>query len=104
MKYISKLLIICFILFSLISCSKKDTSITKISENDTPENLYILAKNDLDNKDLENALLKFKDINYKFPLSNEAVQSQIMIAFIEYLKMNYNEEDCKLILKRYDEL
>ena len=39
---------------------------------------------------MSEAKIKFESINFKFPLSNEAIQSQIMMAFIEYLKLNYD--------------
>jgi len=86
---IFKLSFFCLILLLVISCGKKEKE--QIDINSTPEYLYELAMVELDNKNYDLAQAKFKEIEYSFPLSNEAVQSQIMIAFIEYIKMNYQE-------------
>ena len=58
---------------------------------------------ELDNKNYDLALEKFKDLELKFPLSSEAVQSQIMSAFIDYVRMNYTEAIFKLnrVIKHY---
>ena len=86
----------------IISCSEKENVIKK-ELTETPEQLYAIAKLDLDKQLYEEAKLKFENINFKFPLSNEGIQSLIMIAFIEYAQLNYDEAIYKFdrIIKKY---
>ena len=86
----------------IISCSEKESSI-KEELTETPEQLYAVAILDLDKELYEEAKLKFENINFKFPLSNEGIQSLIMIAFIEYAQLNYDEAIYKFdrIIKKY---
>ena len=84
--------IICLILlYTCISCSNNTNSNIDKNKNplSQPENLYQLAKINFDNQNFELAREQFKEINKLFPLSNEAIQSEIMIAFIDYIKMDY---------------
>ena len=86
----------------IISCSEKENIINK-ELSETPEQLYAIAKLDLDKKLYEEAKLKFENINFKFPLSNEGIQSLLMIAFIEYAQLNYDEAIYKFdrVIKKY---
>ena len=86
----------------IISCSQKE-NIIKEEFTETPEQLYAVAKLDLDRELYEEAKLKFENVNFKFPLSNEGIQSLIMIAFIEYAQLNYDEAIYKFdrIIKKY---
>jgi len=85
--------IICLILLYLcISCSNNtDSNIDKnkslLSE---PQSLYKLAKINFDSQSFELARDQFIEISKLFPLSNEAIQSEIMIAFIDYIQMDYD--------------
>ena len=90
------------IMLPIISCSEKETIIEE-GLTETPEQLYVIAKLDLDAELYEEAKLKFENINFKFPLSNEGIQSLIMIAFIEYVQLNYDEAIYKFdrIIKKY---
>ena len=90
------------IILPIISCSEKETIIEE-GLTETPEQLYVIAKLDLDAELYEEAKLKFENINFKFPLSNEGIQSLIMIAFIEYAQLNYDESIYKFdrIIKKY---
>ena len=90
------------IILPIISCSEKETIIEE-GLTETPEQLYVIAKLDLDEELYEEAKLKFENINFKFPLSNEGIQSLIMIAFIEYAQLNYDEAIYKFdrIIKKY---
>ena len=90
------------IILPIISCSEKETIIEE-GLTGTPEQLYVIAKLDLDAELYEEAKLKFENINFKFPLSNEGIQSLIMIAFIEYAQLNYDEAIYKFdrIIKKY---
>ena len=89
--------------FLLLGCSNKEI----IDENkinlQNPSLLYSSAMQDLDDEKYEDANLKFKNLIYLFPLSNEGIQSQIMIAFIDYIKMDYVESIYKFnkIIKLY---
>ena len=86
----------------IISCAEKE-NVIKEELTETPEQLYAIAKIDLDKQLYEEAKLKFENINFKFPLSNEGIQSLIMIAFIEYAQLNYDEAIYKFdrIIKKY---
>ena len=88
-----RLLLILFIplLIFINSCSKNEEQIINKKTSDTPESLYQIAIIDLQNKEYGNALANFKNLNSKFPLSNEAVKSQMMMGFIEYINLNYDE-------------
>ena len=90
------------IILPIISCSEKETIIEE-GLTETPEQLYVVAKLDLDAELYEEAKLKFENINFKFPLSNEGIQSLMMIAFIEYVQLNYDEAIYKFdrIIKKY---
>ena len=98
---LKKLYLITYILFTLIlfGCNnnKSENEITSNKQNnENPEFLYELAVTDIKNEELDNAKLKLEKIEKDFPLSNRAIQSKVMLAFIEYLKLNYNEAIYKL--------
>ena len=98
--------IICLILlYVCISCSNNNNSNIDKNKNllSEPENLYKLAKITFDNQNLELAREQFNEINKLFPLSNEAIQSEIMIAFIDYIQMDYNNAilNYKKIINKY---
>tara|TARA_B100000700_G_scaffold291325_1_gene350247 strand:+ start:307 stop:1125 length:819 start_codon:yes stop_codon:yes gene_type:complete len=91
MKNFFKFSLFLSVFFLFFSCSGNKTE-TKISENIAPpEELYELAMIQLNEKNYDQALGSFEFISLTYPLSNEAIQSKIMSAFIEYLKLNYNE-------------
>ena len=102
MKNLSKLAFIFLFICLIISCSQNNQNVKNIN-SETPENLYALAMQDLEKENFEKAKVLFDEIEFNFPLSNEAIQSQIMIAFIEYAQMNYDEAIFKLnrIINRY---
>ena len=102
MKNLSKLAFIFLFIFLIISCSQNNQNV-KNTNSATPENLYAQAMQDLKKEKYEEAKVLFDEIEFNFPLSNEAIQSQIMTAFIEYAKMNYDEAIFKLnrIINRY---
>ena len=85
--------IICLILLYLcISCSNNTNSNIDKNKNllGEPETLYKIAKTTFDDQKFELAREQFNEINKLFPLSNEAIQSEIMIAFIDYIQMDYD--------------
>jgi len=100
-------LLIHFLLFLLIfylsACSSNNNSDLKEAINISPELIYAEALNEFDNKNYDLAIEKFEEVESKFPLSNEAIQSQIMIAFINYILLEYDLAILKLesIIKRY---
>ena len=102
MKNLSKLAFIFLFICLIISCSQNNQNAKNIN-SETPENLYALAMQDLEKENYEKAKVLFDEIEFNFPLSNEAIQSQIMTAFIEYAQMNYDEAIFKLnrIINRY---
>jgi len=102
MKNLSKLAFIFLFICLIISCSQNNQNVKNIN-SETPENLYALAMQDLEKENYEKAKVQFDEIEFSFPLSNEAIQSQIMTAFIEYAQMNYDEAIFKLnrIINRY---
>ena len=51
--------------------------------------MYLDAKNLFDSKKIDLAKEKFEELSNLYPLSNEAIQSEIMLGFINYLKMDY---------------
>ena len=86
--------IICLILLYLcFSCSNNNSNLD-INNNKNllsePETLYKLAKINFDEQNFELSREQFKEIKKLFPLSNEAIQSEIMIAFINYIQMDYD--------------
>ena len=98
---------ICLIfLYVCISCSNtksdKDQSNNKILLDD-PENLYKKAKISFDQQEYELARNQFLEIKKLFPLSNEAIQSEIMIGFLYYVQMDYDNAilNFKKIINKY---
>ena len=99
-----KYLLLLFIFWSLFSCTNtnnEEINTENISIN--PEVLYIDAMKNFETKEYDLALEKFEKLEKIFPLSNEAVQSQIMSAFIDYIRLNYDEAIYKFnkILRKY---
>ena len=92
----------CLILLLLcINCSSTNKDTGAISDEiilDNPENLYKIARLTFDQQEYELARQQFSEIKKLFPLSNEAIQSEIMIAFISYIQMDYDNA----ILKVYN--
>ena len=85
MKKLKIFLCIAFINITILSCSKNSKELNNQAIQQSPRELYQIAMINLDQENYEEARLKFKEIIYKYPLSNEGVQSEIMLGFIEYL-------------------
>ena len=85
---------ICLMLLLIcISCSSGKSSLKKNEDTNVliePESLYKLAKMSFDQENFNLAKNQFLEIRKLFPLSDEAIQSEIMIAFIDYVQMNYD--------------
>ena len=84
---------LCLILLCIcISCSNNNENLNSDKETNriiNPEDLYKLAKINFDQENFVVARNQFLEIKKLFPLSNEAIQSEIMIAFIGYVQMDY---------------
>ena len=72
----------------LINCSNTSNNISD-QKIDSPDEMYLNAKNLFDSKKIDLAKEKFEELSNLYPLSNEAIQSEIMLGFINYLKMDY---------------
>ena len=48
-----------------------------------------------DNQQYEEAIKIFDNIEKIYPLSNEAIQSQIMLGFIDYILLKYDDSILK---------
>ena len=72
----------------------------------TPESQYTKAKIFFDEGQYEEAITIFKDIERIYPLSNEAIQSQIMSGFADYVMLDYESATFKFnkIIKKYPSL
>ena len=90
-----------------ICCSNSNTSLDIDKDKKDlmvkPENLYKSAKLNFDQQNFELARNQFLEIKKLFPLSNEAIQSEIMVAFIDYVQMNYDKSilNFKKIINKY---
>ena len=75
----------------LISCSNSNTNENYNSNSNiaTPEEIYQNAKVYFDNQNYDLADEQFVKLTNFYPLSNEAIQAEIMIGFISYLKLDY---------------
>ena len=96
--------ILLFLLISyLTGCSNTAKKTTESVTTRNPEIVYSEALNEFESENYNLAFEKFHEIELKFPLSNEAIQSQIMMAFIEYINLEYDSAILKLekIIKRY---
>ena len=77
------------IFFLITGCSNNEV-IKKVEEvSESPEKIYSLAMIDLDNEEYEKSQIRFKELEFNYPLSNEAIQAKIMLGFIEYLRLDY---------------
>ena len=103
MKKLKIFLYIAFINIVIFSCASNDEELKNKAIEPSSKELYQIAMIDLDQENYEKAILKFKEIIYKYPLSNEGVQSEIMLGFIDYLGLNYGEAIYKFnrIIKIY---
>ena len=92
-----------FILF--VSCSSSNRKISVSEENNvrTPEEIYLDAMNLYENKNYVFAEEEFIKLSQLYPLSNEAIQGEIILAFIKYLQLDYENAILKFkrIVKRY---
>ena len=100
---IKKIFIIAVLNVFLINCSSNKVSESEVNKNSTPESLYLKAMDFVKNDNYDKAVSIFSDIEKKYPLSNEAVQSQIMSGFINYMNLEYESAIFKFnkIIQKY---
>ena len=103
MKKLKIFLYITLINITILSCSNNNKELSDNAIEQSPTELYQIAMINLDQKNYEEASLIFRKIIYKYPLSNEGVQSEIMLGFVDYLNMNYDDAIYKFnrIIKIY---
>ena len=102
MKLLIQILLFLFIGY-LLGCSNKNNMNTESVKVKKPEIMYSEALYEFESKNYDLAVEKFNEIELKFPLSKEAIQSQILAAFVEYIGLEYELAILKLdkIIKRY---
>ena len=79
------------ILINLVSCSSLNIQENK-NENQniaSPEDIYLKGMNYFNNDNYDLANQEFLELTQLYPLSNEAIQAEIMSGFIGYIKMDY---------------
>lgn len=104
-----KIILNILFLFFIFSCSgNSNEDITNLPNKEiaTPEILYIEGMNKFSKQQFEEALNTFQNIEKIYPLSNEAIQSQIMSGYIDYLRLDYDSAILKFkkIIKKYPAL
>ena len=89
LRYVCTLMAITF----LINCSgnsNKNNELSDQIEFSPPEIEFTAAMLMFDSQQYEQASEKFKYIERIYPLSNEAIQSQIMQGFVNYILLDYD--------------
>lgn len=106
---ILRFILINIVLVFIVNCSSNldnETSNIDKKDIDSPKILYVQAIQKLDNKQYDNALHIFKNIEKIYPLSNESIQSQIMSGFIDYIRLDYDSAIMKFskLINKYPTL
>ena len=100
---ICRIIVIILILLFVVGCSNSNNNTNlKDQEIVNPEIQYIEAMNKFNDKKYLEAAATFDNIEKIYPLSNEAIQSQIMSGFIDYIILDYDSailKFTKLIIK-----
>ena len=79
-----------FVYLTNCSGNSKNDELSEQNEFSSPEIQFTQAMLMFDNQQYEIATDKFKNIERIYPLSNEAIQSQIMQGFINYILLDYD--------------
>lgn len=105
MKFFLQILVMFFVL-SCSSNSEKYSGNEVNKEFSSPESQYTEAMILFDGGKYEEAISIFKNIERIYPLSNEAIQSQIMSGFADYIRLDYDSAIFKFnrIIKKYPSL
>jgi outer membrane protein assembly factor BamD len=96
-------------LFLFIGCSNNSNKYNNTSNEEkffSPEAQYTMAMLMFDDQNYVEAKKNFRNIERIYPLSNEAIQSQIMHGFIDYLILDYDAAILTFskIIKKYPSL
>ena len=97
------------ILIFIICCSSNNNKNNAFSEQvefSSPESQYTKAMLMFDKQQYDQAIVIFENIERIYPLSNEAIQSQIMQGFIDYILLDYDNAILKFskIINKYPSL
>ena len=100
---IKKIIILLSLNILLIACSSNKEELQESNTNLSPSILYINAMTYFNDNNYEEAVILFETIEKTYPLSNEALQSQIMLGFIDYLGLQYENAIFKFnrIIQKY---
>ena len=103
MLKIYQILVIFFIIVINSACSSNKDESSNLSKNEDPISIYQIGMKNLNDNKLDEATLKFENLIAFYPLSNEGIQSQIMLGYIDYLKMEYNDAIYRFekVIKKY---
>ncbi len=94
-------------LFFLISCSNTNNTLNSNEQKIfSPETKYVEAMKKFNNEQYQEAIIAFENIEKIYPLSNEAIQSQIMSGFIDYILLDYETAILKFskLINKYPSL
>ena len=106
---ILRYIFVSLVLLFLINCNGKNEINSSIADQNntiSPELQYTEAMVFFDNQQYNEAVEIFKNIERIYPLSDEAIQSQIMQGFIDYIILDYDAAILKFskIIKKYPSL
>ena len=101
-----RIFFICFFIFILFSACTSTNTVKNYKDGDSarsPEEIYINGMKLFDNQNLIMANEEFLELKQLYPLSNEAIQAEIMIGFIAYLQLDYEGAiyNFNKIIKKY---
>ena len=87
----NSIFIVFLIMLNACSSNLNDKNTSNKNNITDPNLLYKSAISEIEKQQYINATPILNEIVDKYPLSNQAIQSQIMLAFVDYLQMNYDE-------------
>ncbi len=104
-----RFLVILFVSFSILNCtgdSSGNNNFSKEFQYESPELQYKNAMIIFQKEQYGEAKKIFQNIERIYPLSNEAIQSQIMLGFTDYVLLDYDAAIIKFskIIKKYPSL
>ena len=87
----SRIILLQFLSILLISCVNQNISSSTENKDNMkkPKEMYQEAKSFFDKDEYEISNDLFEELKKIYPLSNEAIQAEVMIGFISYLKLDY---------------
>ncbi len=99
-------LLICFLFVYNCSSKNNQPDNSTISNEETADIMYMNAMELFNATEFDEAIIIFNEIEKLYPLSNEAIQAQIMAGFIDYGNLNYEDAIYKFsrIINKYPSL